>query len=294
MIFQKKRDPFLICVIFFLTLSFGCLRTIRKLENGEAKSELSIVGKEVKGTSKKFSVGFARGSGTKIFCSGTLIDSKFILTAAHCFDRDAYWQGNEIVNHDKYRVFYMDTWYDNAEVVLNQNFIRNDEFKQKGIMYSSDIKYDLAMVRVNTPLKGSVPICDRQLDVGSRLLLVGFGNDNYANTKGLGVKRFGFNYIEEYQYNHSIFVTITKKRNERKKYFNDTVIGAGDSGGSAVYRGNGEKCLAGVISSLRRINDSSTQSFFVHLASRESQEFMDYACRQFQECDFKFLDSEPQ
>lgn len=173
-------------------------------------------------TSGYSSVGLI-GDSREFFCSGTLIASRYVLTAAHCAIGVAATNGRFLVNGITYstsRVFVHPQYNDNT------------------------LANDIAIYELNRDVTGvaATQIFRGTPQIGQLLTLVGFGAGGTGNTGhdgSFGTKRFGTTPID------GVEPTLITWRFDNESESNTA---PGDSGGAAFLTVNGIQYLAGITS----------------------------------------------
>ena len=185
-------------------------------------------------TSDYMSVGmFAQcwgNQGCADFCSGTLIQYKWYLTAAHCVEG--------LSSNDELYVIFGRDWDNTFDYDEVKRFIIHPDYNG---MNSDDLSNDIALVELKNGL-GSIDPMPLNRDsmnnswLNDELQMVGFGLTS-SNSESTGVKRTADMYI----YNFDYYFVYMQDENEQQN------ICSGDSGGAALGAlGGGNYELVGV------------------------------------------------
>ncbi len=157
-------------------------------------------------------------------CSGSIIGSDLIITAAHCFD---------LAMQGSYAVFGTDTYDRDKRIILPiEAGLENVNYQSSG--------NDIALLKLASPIPaGYQPIKLHQPDMPiykeDQVRLAGFGTDNSANS--FGTLRFVTSYIGSRSEDGSLYV-----RN------GDTAACTGDSGGPMMVLRDSDWYLVGIAS----------------------------------------------
>lgn len=215
--FQRKWLP--IILITSLPICDACQATGRNLDGAEVK----IIPGESAG--ERFPAVQIVHTNSRI-CSGTLIDTRHLLTAAHCL---------------------MDK---NGEVLAPQNVkvgltreaaLRTDIHPSYKSSLETDSDYDVGIVTLSdTPNRSFASFSRFQPRLGEVVTLVGYGRGAPTEADGISEKRLGTNRISRFG-GSAIFID----KDSRGSVTDHALLGPGDSG-SGIFDTRGELIAVGI------------------------------------------------
>lgn len=172
----------------------------------------------------KTSVAYIEGA--DFVCSGTLVGSRQILTAAHCIGGEA----------EDYAVYVGGRTYDVSEIWAHESY------DQEGTTDPSNSQYDVGMLILDAPVRNvpAIPIATNSpLFVGQRATLFGFGTNELPYDKQPEI---------DHKVGRLIIGAIDSGMFET--YIEDTGVAdcSGDSGGPVIAVVNGFPSVIGVVS----------------------------------------------
>lgn len=183
--------------------------------------------------------------GTSGLCSGSVISSTAVLTAAHCF------LGAATSSVDV---------YNSKETISGTTITLHPGV---AVSITGEVRNDLAMVTLSKPFADIAPlrVASTSPRVGTELLVYGYGLDDNGNAGTLRAGRLTTSG------NNSYFITANAKAGINPCN--------GDSGGPALVASNGDYIIAGVLSagSAKSCSGADT-NFYTRLDSKSTQNFI--------------------
>jgi len=204
-------------------------------------------------------------------CSGVLLASNLVLTAAHCFcpvtraafDRASCVKEATVLSHSYVYRPDVKRWLPEVDASTGAVAV-HDQFTSgrdsRGFVDPDRRGADLAVIFLERPLKGLRPDMQLQreeVSVGTELTVVGFGPSGYRKLD-LGVRRSGRNVVS------NIHLLPDMKGREIRFQYPGAHTTGGDSGGPCFYEENGVRWLVGINSGH---SNSGTQSWFTSTSS---------------------------
>jgi hypothetical protein len=204
-------------------------------------------------------------------CSGVLLASNLVLTAAHCFcpvtratfDRASCVKEATVRSHLYVYWPGVKGWLPAVEtsrgaVAVHDQFTSGRD--SRGFVDPDMRGADLAVIFLERPLKGLRPdmrLKSEEVLVGTELTVVGFGPSGYRKLD-LGVRRAGRNVVS------NIHLLSDMKGRELRFQYPGAHTTGGDSGGPCFYEENGVRWLVGINGGH---SNNSTQSWFTSTSS---------------------------
>lgn len=190
----------------------------------------------------------------RTFCSGTMITSREVLTAAHCFVRRS---SGTYISYGE---------FSGARLVAAESVDIHPGYTALGASGSESTFNDIAVIHLeeNVPLPPLPLLTSRALREGSLLSIFGYGSDENGEFSGVDL-RSGQMLVDSVTENHIIAVYEGEGSNACQ----------GDSGGPLVASLRGVPLLAGVTATgtLEGCGPGD-RSYFMNLSSESISEFL--------------------
>lgn len=171
----------------------------------------------------------ASGINGEQYCSGFWVDSKTIMTAAHCLEGHSR---ADVINPDTKRLrLYKEMGLWTTDLFLHPSYQPNIPFWDS--RFKSNQQFDIGFVKFNQRMTDySSRLSFNKLSVGDEILIHAYGHDTCAPGKisGMGKLRYGYNTIHRIESHFNII----KGRNQ--PHHNTSVSTcAGDDGAALRY-----------------------------------------------------------
>ena len=181
---------------------------------------------------------FSNNGGGYNFCSGTLVDKRYVITAAHCVEAI---DDNERYGYNNHYFIIGSDVYQESSIV---EFAQIVEWESHPSYNTNNLSYDIGILRLGTDVTSTDPMPvndDRPEESWGDVTYVGFGITGDGRNDS-GTKRTVDIPIEYVNNNHVI------------TYDSNTNICSGDSGGAALGIEDGLYELIGANSYIFNIN----------------------------------------